>query len=194
MASRSRLPAPDLVTGLGFKPEPTIYTSKCVKVEYERSEQEKKCRDVLERMLAVFDDPDTDCAMAAVGDHPLVGYPEIVRAIADILLEEILSFKNEAFKVEKEWRVVARQRELTKQGSDDGGKAPTPVYFRPSRGMLVPYVKLIPTDPVKKLPIASIRSSPTLDKATASMTISILLQKNVFSNVRVQGSDIPVRI
>ena len=56
-----------------------------------------------------------------------------------------------------------------------------------------PYVKLIPTDPAKKLLIASIRSGPTLDKAAASMAVCMMLHKNGFPNVRVQGSDIPVR-
>lgn len=184
----------DVFKGQGFKPEPNIYTSKWVKIEYDRNEQEKKCRGILERLLAIFDDPATDWAMASIGDNPLVGHSKILRAIAGILLEEIVSFKNEAFKVEKEWRVVVRQRELTKQGTDDGGKTPITVHFRSSEGMLVPYVKLIPTDPAKKLPIESIRSGPTLDKATASMAISMLLHKNGFSNVRVQGSDIPVRM
>jgi len=69
---------------------------------------------------------------------------------------EIVSFKNEAFKVEKEWRVVVRQREFTKQGTDDGGKTPMALHFLTSHGMVVPYIKLIPTDPAKKLPIACV--------------------------------------
>jgi len=188
-----RVPSDDLLTGQGFKPEPNIYTSKWVKVEYDRNEQAKKCSAILDPVLAIFDDPDTARAMATVGDHPLVGYSKILRVIADILLEEIVSFKNEAFKVEMEWRVVIRQRELTKQGTDDGGKTPIPVHFRSSKGMLVPYVKLIPTDPAKKLPIACVRSGPTLDKTTAGMAVCLMLGKNGFSNVRVQGSDISVR-
>jgi hypothetical protein len=187
------VPAPDLLTGQGFKPEPNIYTSKWVRVEYDRSEQAKKCSAILNPVLAIFDDPDTARAMATIGDHPLFGYSKILRVIADILLEEIVSFKNEAFNVEKEWRVVVRQRELLKQGTDDAGKTPIPVYFRSSKGMLVPYVKLIPTDPAKKLPIACVRSGPTLDKTTAGMAVCMMLGKTGFLNIRVQGSDIPVR-
>jgi hypothetical protein len=188
------VPAPDRLTGQGFKPEPNIYTSKWVKVEYDRSEQAKKCSAILSPVLAILDDPDAARAIATIGDHPIVGYSRILRTIADMLLEEIVSFKNEAFKVEKEWRVVVRRRELTKQGTDDAGTTPIPVHFRSSKGMLVPYVKLIPTDPAKKLPTASIRSGPTLDKATAAMAICMMLLKNGFTRVRVQGSDIPVRI
>jgi hypothetical protein len=185
---------PDIVfAGQGFKPEPNTYTSKWARVEYDRNEQAKKCSAILDPMLAIFDDPDTARAMATVADHPIVGYSHIFRTIADILLDEIVSFKNEAFKVEKEWRVVVRQRELTKQGTDDGGKTPLPVHFRTSKGMLVPYVKLIPTDPAKKLPVACVRSGPTLDKTSAGMAVCLMLDRNGFSGVRVQGSDISVR-
>jgi Protein of unknown function (DUF2971) len=187
-----RAPADDPLTGHGFKPEPNTYTSKWVKVEYDRDEQAKKCSAILDPVLAIFDDPDTTRAMVTVGDHPQVGYSKILSAITDILLEEIVSFKNKAFDIEKEWRVVVRQRELTKQGTDDGGKTPLPVHFLISKGMLIPYVKLIPTDPAKKLPIACVRTGPTLDKTTAGMAVSMMLGKNGFS-AGVQGSDISVR-
>jgi hypothetical protein len=188
-----QVPAPDLTAGQGFKPEPTTLTSKWVKVEYDRDEQIKKCGAVLESLLAIFDDPATGEAVANIGSHPLFGYPVLRQTLADILMEEIVGFKNQAFEVEKEWRVVVRQRELTKQGTDDGGKTPTRVHFRSSRGTLVPYVKLVPTDPASKLPIACVRSGPTLDKATAGMAVGMMLYANGFTGVRVQGSDIPVR-
>jgi hypothetical protein len=184
---------PREIAGQGFKPEPNTYTSKWAKVEYDRSDQARKCKAILDPMLAIFDDPDTAQAIVTVAEHPQVGYARISRAIADILLDEIVTFKNEAFKIEKEWRVVVRQQELTKQGTDDGGTTPLAIHFRTSRGMVVPYVKLIPTDPAKKLPVASIRSGPTLDKTTAGMAVSLILDRNGFSGVRVQGSEISVR-
>ena len=187
-----RYPADDFLTGQGFKPEPNTYTSKWVKVEYDRDEQAKKCAAILDPVLAIFDDPDTTRAMVTVGDHPQVGYSKILSALIDMLLEEIVGFKNKAFDIEKEWRVVVRQRELTKQGTDDGGKTPLPVHFLISKGTLIPYVKLIPTDPAKKLPIACVRTGPTLDKTTAGMAVSMMLVRNGFS-AGVQGSDISVR-
>jgi hypothetical protein len=164
-----------------------------VKVEYNRIEQIKKCGAVLESLLAIFDDPATGEAVANIGSHPLFGYPVLRQMLADILLEEIVGFKNQAFDVEKEWRVVVRRRELTKQGTDDGGRVPTRIHFRSAKGMLIPYVKLIPTKPEKKLPITCVRSGPTLDKTTAGMAVAMMLQANGFTGVRVQGSDIPVR-
>ncbi len=184
----------DVFTPKGFEPEPNTYTSKWARVEYDRREQAKKCTAILEPLLAIFDNPDTERAITTIADHPICGYSEVFRVITDILLDEIVGFKNEAFKIEKEWRVVVRERELTKQRTDDGGTTPTPVHFRSSRGMLVPYVKLIPPDRAKKLPIGCIRSGPTLDKITAVMAISLMLDRNGFSGVRVQGSDISVRM
>jgi hypothetical protein len=141
----------------------------------------------------ICDDSATAEAIAAVSQHPHFGYGAILRGITDLLLEEIVGFKNEAFSVEQEWRVVVRRREFLKQGTDDGGKAPLPIYFRPSKGTLVPYVKLIPTESGKKLPVVSVRSGPTLDKAATSMALSMMLTRNGFTGVRVLGSDIPVR-
>jgi hypothetical protein len=187
-----RLPAPELFTGQGFKPEPNTFTSKWVKVDYDRNEQVRKCRALLDPLLAIFDDRETAQAMATIGAHPLLGYAVLRRIIVDILMEEIVGFKNPAFEIEQEWRVVVRQRELTKQGTDDGGKTLTPVHFRSSKGMLVPYVKIIPTDPAKKLPIACVRSGPTLDKNKAGMAVCMMLEANGFPSVPVEGSHIPV--
>jgi hypothetical protein len=74
--------------------------------------------------------------MRAVIDHPLFGYRTLFTETMDVLLEEIVRFKSEAFKVEQEWRAVVRQREFLKQGTDDGGKTPLPVHFRTGRGTL----------------------------------------------------------
>ncbi len=84
-------------------------------------------------------------------------------------------------------------RAVNLAGTDDGGKTPLAIHFHISRGMLVPHVKLIPPDPAKKLPIACIRSGPTLDKTTVGMAVRLMLERNGFSGVLVQGSDIPVR-
>jgi hypothetical protein len=145
---------PDVFTPKGFEPEPKTYTAEWVRVVYDRSEQAKKCTTILESLFAILDNPGSERAIATITDNPLCGYSEFLRVITDILLDEIVSFKNEAFKVEKEWRVVVRERELTKQGTDDGGKTPLAIHFHVSRGILVPHVRLIPLDPAKKLPIA----------------------------------------
>jgi hypothetical protein len=57
-----------------------------------------------------------------------------------------------------------------------------------------PHVKLIPIRPTEKLPIACVRSGPTLDKTTAGKAVKMMLDKNGSSNVRVAGSGISVRV
>jgi len=188
-----RVPA-DAFSNQGFKPEPNTYTSRWIQVEYERKGQISKCSACLEQVLNALDAPEVVEAIRTIGDHPILGYSKLLRTVGDILVEEIVGFKHEAFSVEKEWRIVVRRRELTKQGTDDDGKTPTPIYFRSSNGSLIPYVKLIPIDHLKKLPIACIRSGPTLEKTTTVMAICMLLEKSGFSGVRVRGSDITVRL
>jgi hypothetical protein len=184
---------PSDATGRGFRPEPNVYTASWVKVEYDRDEQVKKCRAILDTILPIFDDPQTAQAVTAVGAHPFLGYGAIRKVIADILLEETVGFKNDAFEVEKEWRIIVRQRELVKQGTDDGGKTKVPVYFRSLRGLLVPFIKLLPTKAAERLPLACVRSGPTLEKTTAGTVLRMLLDNNGFPSVLVKASDISLR-
>ncbi|MGA3055814.1 MAG: DUF2971 domain-containing protein [Candidatus Korobacteraceae bacterium] len=183
------------VTGAarGVKPEPCIYTAKLVKVEYEREKQLSRCRAIIAELLPIFDDPALPNALDTVDTNSVFGYSTIRNAVAEILSEEIMGFKNKAFEVEKEWRLVVRQRDLLKQGTDDGGKTPVPVHFRSSKGMIVPYVKLVPTEQGAKLPLTCVRSGPTLDKVTAWLGAWMLLRKHEFRGVSIEGSDIPVK-
>lgn len=180
--------------GQGFRPEPNTYTSTWAKVEYNKIEQVRRCDAALGRILDALD-PGTGEAIRKISEHPFYGYAALLTATQEVLLEEIVRFKNEAFNVEKEWRIIVRRREFLKQAIDDGGKEPMKVYFRTSNGMVVPYVKLIPTDkPPKTLPIQRIRTGPTLDKETAKMAITLMLEKRAYAPVPVDGSDILVRL
>jgi len=184
-------PVADYV-GQGFKPEPTTYTSKWIKVEYDREAQSRRCSAILDATLPIFDDPGTEEAVRAVSEHPLVGFSKIFEALNDMIMEAIVGFKSEAFSVEREWRLVVRRREIVMPGTDDGGKNQVPVYFRSARGTLIPYVKLVPMDSVKKLPLMSVRSGPTHDEMTAAVALSMMLRKFGYS-ARIHASYIPVR-
>jgi hypothetical protein len=187
-----QVPAADPIWGLGFKPETTTLTAVWAKVEYKKNAQLNSCRAILDALLPVFDDLATTNAIAEIGAHPLCGYEVIFRRMIDLLLEEVVSFKSEAFASENEWRVVVRQRERIKQGQDDGSKIVKPYQFRSREGMLIPYVRLIPSQDGGKLPIAEVHSGPTNDPITTTLAVPILLEQNGF-NARVIRSDISLR-
>jgi hypothetical protein len=176
----------------GVIPEPSGYTARLVKVEYYREEQIRRCRAILDYLMPIFDEPALPQALRTVDDNSIFGYWTILRAVSEILSEEIMGFKNKAFEVEKEWRLVVRRRNLLKQGVDDERKEP-PIYLRSSKGMLVPYIKLVPTEHGGKLPLTCVRSGPTLEKITAWLGVRMLLDKHGFRGVRTAGSDITVK-
>jgi hypothetical protein len=121
---------------------------------------------------------------------PISTYDFILKAAQELMLDEILAFKDKAFKEEDEWRLIVRPRLFLLQGTDDRGMTPTKTYFRPSRGLLVPYLKLVA--PTGKLPIVSIRSGPSIDRARAEASVRLLLREYDFRDVAFSGSEIPV--
>lgn len=182
---------PDVARTL--KPEPNIYTGRLTIVDYDRKAQMIRCKGILDTVLPIFDNPEVARAVPELGPHGIFGYDAMRRIIADILMEEVVGFKEKAFEVEKEWRLVIRRREMMKQGTDDGGKTPVPVHFRSSKGMLIPYIKLIPNRENAKIPLAVVRSGPALDGLTASMSIRLILDKHGYDGVRTAVSGITAR-
>ena len=176
-------------------PEPVIYTSKWAKVIYNKAKQLARCEAAVEGTLAALLPPEVGNDIFSQNPEGIFGVKRFLAIIADILLDEVVAFKDQAFEVENEWRIVVRPRELYKQGTDDGGKAPVPIYFRTSNGLIIPYVKMLPTkNHHTKLPIVSVRTGPTLDKNNAALSVNMLMQKNGYSGVAVTGSEITLRL
>lgn len=176
----------------GMHPEPSNYTAEWTKVEYDKAKQSAKCRYILDAVLPILDDEDTAQALLRVDSHQVLGYSRFRKVVEELLLDEIISFKQSAFEEEQEWRIVVLPRELLKQGTDDGGKTPPRLYFRSSQGIVIPYVRLLPVE--GKLPIHCIRFGPSLDRKRAEASIAILLEANGFRDVAVDGSDIPLNL
>lgn len=162
-------------------------------MEYDRTEQVKRCRAILDTVLPILDEPHVADAIRKVASHSAVNYQKISGAVADMLMEEAVGFKDAAFSVEKEWRLVARRRELLKQGSDDGGKSGIPVHFRAAGGYLVPYVRLVPAAQSPKIPLRIIRSGPTLDRLAVVLSVGPFLDSNGLRNVPLEHSEIWAR-
>ncbi len=178
-----------------LRPESVAYTSRLIKVEYERAKQLERCKLVLDEVLPYFDDPEITRAVQGVSSRggPGEGYSEIYRIVADVLMEQAVAFKDKAFEAEREWRTVVRRRELLKQGIEDGGRAPVEVYFRPARGLLIPYVKLTPASGGEKIPLELVRSGPTIDRLSAVLSLHPFLCKHGFNSVGVRYSGISAR-
>ena len=92
-------------------------------MEYDEHKQAEKGKAVLEATLPIVDDADTAKALLAVDSYPLTGYSKVREALQEILLDEIVGFKNKAFDTKREWRIVVGPQELLKQSTNDGGRA-----------------------------------------------------------------------
>jgi hypothetical protein len=187
----------DLVYGL--KPEPSVYSARCVKVEYDRNEQLRRILELLDFLVPIMDDPQVGEAIRSFDSLSPEGFSRLSRTISEILIDESVAFKNPAFAVEKEWRLVVRSRELSKQSTDDGDHTKLPICFRTARGQLAPYVRLIPSGtafPVtgdgKKLPIESVRCGPVGDRVSTEMAVRMLLDRYDYHRARTRRSDIPL--
>ena len=176
-----------------LKPEdPGVFIARCVKVEYDRNKQLDNCRQVLNALLPQFDNETIERLIIAAGGHEREASLMIARATWQFLLDEIVRFKNRAFEVEKEWRIVVRYKNYFERDRTAGSAATLPIHFRSLRGALTPYVKLLPVS--GKLPISRFRSGPTLDSNAAKMAIALILYQNGFPRVPVEGADIPVKL
>jgi hypothetical protein len=183
----------------GLKPEPSVYTARCVKVEYDRGEQLRRITELLDFLVPIVDDAQVTEAIRSLDPLSPDGLGRLSGTIAEILMDESVAFKNPAFAVEKEWRLVVRSRELLKQGTDDGDHTKLQIWFRTSRGQLTPYVRLIPsrtafpvTGDGKKLPIESVHCGPVGDRVSTAMAVRMLLDRYNYKAARIHRSEIPL--
>jgi len=115
---------------------------------------------------------------------------EAVRYIEELLLDDIVTFKNPAFREEKEWRLIVRPRLIGTQQSQPSGVKASPFRFRGSRGSLVPYLELHPEG--ERIPLKSVQFGPSLEASRAENSVGMLLASCGFKDVKVSGSQIPV--
>src|ERR1700688_9574 len=180
----------------GLAPEPASFTGLLVPVEYDRFKQARRCKDVIDRVVPILDDRVADrvlrTAKALTYHGVVLAFDYAVKIVEEMLLDEILAFKDKAFEEEHEWRLIVRPRALTLHAMDDRGKSPVVRHFRCSGGLIVPYLKLVPLN--GKLPIVSVRSGPSVDSYRAQVSVRMLLEQHGFSGVELLGSDIPVKL
>lgn len=183
----------------GIKPEPRVYTARCVRVDYDRDRQLRRVRHLLDFLLPILDEPKVAESIRTIDPASPLGLSQLQGTIQEILIEECLGYKDPAFAVEREWRFVVRSRAHLKQGTDDGDHTNLPIHFRTARGQLIPFIKFKPDNaptPImgdgKQLPIVVVTCGPGGDRISAGMAIRALLDGRQFRTVRVDHSEIPL--
>jgi hypothetical protein len=174
----------DLNVGTGW------YQVRLSQVIYTESEQNKLLTDFVRDLILTLSAPTIASVLSGLTlqerNKFKAGFSEFV---GTLVLTEIARFKHPAFSEEKEWRFVVRPYigpHLLAPNSD--------MKFRPSRGLLIPYFELRPTDNSHLLPIDSIRYGPTLERRRTENALGFFLIQQGYKNVRLDGSYIPVRL
>ena len=173
----------------GLKPEHDHYRASLMPVIYEKEAQRAVLAEVLKRNLEALERQELKRIYESLGERTQQEFvAKAALLIEHFLMEQIVAFKNKAFEEENEWRIVARPkfgRHALSRGERDDA-----VHLRTARGLIVPYLKLIPAS---DFPIQSVTIGPTLDKARAERSLRLLLiQNDLGTSIGIDGSDIPV--
>ena len=114
-------------------------------------------------------------------------------SVSSLFLPLFAGMKNEAFREEKEWRLIWTQR---RAGDAQLPEFCRPIRFRVSGGNLVPYVELSwPQEGgAPRMPIFQIRYGPTRLPDLARDAVQDLVEAAGFHNLKVEGSKVPLRV
>jgi len=175
-----------LETGLAV--EEDSYHVGLRRVIYDEGLQTSGLRDVLSDFLSALERPSIrESAEKLDAQEKKVFFISFNMFLQTAALTEIVRFKHPAFKDEKEWRLVVRPTSSFLNQAEI-----SQLKFRPSRGMVVPYLELKPKVNGTPLPIDYVRYGPTLDKKRAEKSLDLLFKQKGYVNVKFHGSDIPV--
>ncbi len=182
---------------------PGFFASRLLKVNYDREVQRAKIHSLLRDFILLTEDE----GLFRLPTEEVVRIEfisELAFYLQELLMDEIVSFKNSAFEEEREWRIATRPRliEMKRARRDQGvseqqksrtGPHSYVQHFRHSKGGLVPYLELSPLEN-QLLPIQSLRFGPSLDKFKTEFALLGFLQKYGYGGVTVGGSDTPVML
>lgn len=171
------------------------YKPNLRKVLYNRERQEE----LLDRYLRGICEIWSEYDLGSQGDTH-VKESSLALHLMNTLMDWIVSFKHPGFEEENEWRLVRMLRGMK--------EAEPHAKFRPSDGLLVPYVQapLMEREQeeggenVHYFPLSEIRYGPTLPSDRANLSIQSLLrtagQKGDFEireDVSIEAPDVPFR-
>jgi hypothetical protein len=160
------------------------------RVVYDLEEQNLLLTRLMTDAIATILDPHVEGLITGLEEKQRLAFVSMFRWFIDTMaLAEIARFKHPAFREEKEWRLVVRPL----PGGTDAKKTGK-LKFKPSRGMLTPYLELSPREDKSLLPIESVRYGPTLERRRAENVLNLFLRQRGYTNVQLHGSEIPVRL
>ncbi len=157
------------------------------KVIYKPDEQAATIKPSIEEYIEDF--------KAHLGNSSNLDEKQEQKRLADIALRFFKTnfryyffFKDPAFRVEKEWRLVETKTSF--DGVED-------VSFREMQGAVVPYIKMTfpPSENESSalLPIVEIIQGPLVHPALGEKSLKMLLDKHGYDKVRIRRSGVPIR-
>jgi hypothetical protein len=154
------------------------------RVIYEKSEQERLVAQLFDEAFITFDRQTRGLNLEQAAP--------ILKAMWDsfsyLLFQYCFCFKSETFKEEKEWRiVVAPFSDYLKNN----------VKFRVLSNRIAPFLDInfdkAPPDGLGKLPLSSVRFGPTPHPELAEKSLRQLLEHCNYKEIRLDGSNTPLR-
>jgi hypothetical protein len=149
-------------------PSQMTFDFELVRCVYSPVEQRNRALALLNHLLVTYPDGWTTPTQEP---HALGGLTEVVKA----------SIKNEAFALENEWRLIRRA----------GLLSGTPVQFRSSGSMIVPYL----AEPLRQVPsvLTGVVVGPTPHPVENERSVKQILAANGWTDTKVETSKIPYR-
>jgi hypothetical protein len=144
--------------------------AKFVRVLYEKPEQMERVQFFLERVLKFVDDE-------KVPNHQ---WTVLAEAVAQLIAHVLPELKDEAYKNEREWRIVLRRSAKNDAREVDA-----------SRGVLRPFLPVTFPSAPSPLPIADVRFMAPTRRDVAKKGASMLLRKACVTDVEPTHSNIP---
>jgi hypothetical protein len=155
------------------------------KIDYEPKRQ----REILAAVIGKLVDGVVPHVAVTPEEHRDAALDECSRLLRRVLWFALVTFKDPTFRSEEEWRVIQL---LSHSESEER------IRMRASGNRLVPYIELdfkqSEAAPAGRIPIVEVRHGPTLHPTAAKAGVSMLLQRNGYRDVKVEGSVIPLRV
>lgn len=142
------------------------------RVEYDRATQENAVLNTIRVHLEAF--------KSAVAANEKDRISPISGGLSLFLTLWVTAFKHPSFAEEREWRMMAL--------------VPFQVKIRSDRGWLRPYVEIALNPGDEGMPLEAITHGPSPNPELEKRALRLLLAETAYSQVPIEGSDVPLRV